>query len=106
MLNKERGTASSAVLGMWGRRALSMDVSQKGGVPSAGRSVATKIEMYRLWGRKSRCKELQQLLEVERTRVEEEDKGVKGESKRREKSSEAHNATSKRSMDENRNGED
>jgi len=45
---------------------------------------------------------------VKRTGVEKKDKrveGAEGESKRRGKSCEAHNVTSKSSMDENRPGE-
>ena len=44
-------------------------------------------------------------MEVERTRVEEKDKGVERENERRRKSGEAHDVTSERSVDENRNGE-
>jgi len=44
-------------------------------------------------------------LEVERTRVEEKNKGAKRENERRRKNGEAHNVTSERSVDENRNGE-
>ena len=43
-------------------------------------------------------------MKVEGTRIEEKDKGV--ESERRGKSGEAHDVTSERSVDENRNGED
>jgi len=58
MLCKERSAATDEVLGMWGGRALSMDMSQKGGVPSAGRSAALKVEMCRLWRREPCRKEL------------------------------------------------
>ena len=51
-------------------------------------------------------KRLQQLLEMERTRSKEEVERVKGETSRRGKSGEAHNETSERSLDEDRNGED
>jgi len=45
-------------------------------------------------------------LEVEGTRVEKKDQGVEGKGERRGKSGEVHNVTSKRSMDEDKNGED
>jgi len=44
-------------------------------------------------------------LEVERTRVKERVEGTKGESKGRGKIGEAHNVTSKSSMDKDRDGE-
>jgi len=84
-----------------------MNVSKKGSTPSQGRNAAgEKSGMQGMQGGEPRCKELRQLLEVERARVEEKDKGVERRKERRRKSSEAHNATSEGSMDEDRNGED
>ena len=40
MLCKERSTANGEVLEMWGGRAPSMDVSQKGSTPRKGKSAA------------------------------------------------------------------
>ena len=91
---------------MWGGRALSIDVSQKGGMPRTGKSAAEEAEVCRVQGGKS-CREgVQQLLEVEGIRSKEEAKRVEREVKGTGKSSEAHNMTSKRSMDEDWNGKD
>ena len=90
---------------MWGRRALSIDMSQKSGVPRKGEDAAEEVGVQGVQRGKSCCKELQQLLEVERTRVKKEGegvKGIKGEGKGRRKSGEAHNVTSKSSVDEDR----
>ena len=40
MLHEERGTARGEMLGVWGSRALSMDMPNKGSAPSKGRSTA------------------------------------------------------------------
>ena len=83
-----------------------MDMPQKGGAPSIGRGTATKVEVCRLREGELCRKELQQLLEVEGTRVEKKDQKAEGKGERREKSSKMHNMTSERSMDKDRNGED
>ena len=48
---------------------------------------------------------MQQLLEVERTKIKKRVKRAEGKSKGRGKSGEAHDVTSKRGVDEDRNRE-
>jgi len=93
---------------MWGGRALSMDMSQKSGMPREGKGTAEEVEVCRVQGEEPCHKRLRQLLEVEGTRSKEEVERAEGEASRRGKSSEAYNATSERSLDEDedRNGED
>ena len=83
-----------------------MDMSNKGGVPRTGRSAAEGVGVKGVQRREPRCKELQQLLEVEGTGVKEGVEGIKGKDKGRRKSGEVHNATSKSSMDKDRLRED
>jgi len=58
MLYKEKSTAISEVLGMWGGRAPSMDVSQKDSAPKTGKSTAEEVEVCGVKGEESCCKEL------------------------------------------------
>ena len=85
-------------------------MSKKSGVPFQGRGAAEgEGSVQSMWRREPYRKKLRQLLEMEGTEVEKEGEGiegVEGESKRRRKSGEVHNATSESSVDENRPRED